>query len=183
MSSLLRRSQTLLRLHLTRAAIQCNYASRIHPIMFKVQAPTKINSIASQHFSTSSSSNITLSSHCPKDNVVTINFVNRKGEATIVEAAVNDTLLDVVVDNDLDVESFGVCEGTLGCSTCHVILEQKIFDLLEDTCSATCEEMDMLDLACGLTETSRLGCQVEISKDMEGCTVHVPKQVTDAREL
>lgn len=114
---------------------------------------------------------------------VTINFIDRKGEKSSVEAAIDDTLLDVVIDNDLELDSFGVCEGTLACSTCHVILDEPIFEILQKRCEPTSEEIDMLDLACGLTETSRLGCQVEIDKDMEGCAVYVPKESTDAREL
>lgn len=37
------------------------------------------------------------------------------------------------------------------------------------------EENDMLDLAFGLTETSRLGCQVKMSKELDGLVVQLPK--------
>jgi len=40
---------------------------------------------------------------------------------------------------------------------------------------ATDDENDMLDLAFGLTETSRLGCQVEMSKDLDGLVVRLPQ--------
>ncbi len=33
---------------------------------------------------------------------------------------------------------------------------------------------DMLDLAFGLTETSRLGCQVKMTKDLDGLVVKLP---------
>ncbi|XP_039272136.2 adrenodoxin-like [Styela clava] len=122
-------------------------------------------------------------STCLAEDKISLNFVDRKGETTVVKAAPYDTILDVVIDNDLDIESFGVCEGTLGCSTCHVVLEDKTFNFLEESCPPTAEEFDMLDLACGLTETSRLGCQVEITKDMEGCTIKVPKEAIDARDF
>jgi ferredoxin-2, mitochondrial len=36
------------------------------------------------------------------------------------------------------------------------------------------DENDMLDLAFGLTETSRLGCQVKINKELDGIRVHLP---------
>jgi len=36
------------------------------------------------------------------------------------------------------------------------------------------DENDMLDLAFGLTETSRLGCQVKMSKEMDGLEVKLP---------
>ena len=55
-------------------------------------------------------------------------------------------------------DGFGACEGTLACSTCHLIFKDEDFKRLEE--EATDEELDMLDLAFGLTDTSRLGCQV-----------------------
>jgi len=36
------------------------------------------------------------------------------------------------------------------------------------------DENDMLDLAFGLTETSRLGCQVTMSKELDGLRVKLP---------
>ena len=36
------------------------------------------------------------------------------------------------------------------------------------------DENDMLDLAFGLTETSRLGCQVTMSKELDGLVVKLP---------
>ena len=49
---------------------------------------------------------------------------------------------------------------------------------LDDVCE---DELDMLDLAFGLTETSRLGCQVDVVKGMDGMVVNVPSGTNDAR--
>lgn len=46
---------------------------------------------------------------------------------------------------------------------------------------ATDEELDMLDLAYGLTDTSRLGCQVCMTKELDGLEVRVPEGVNDQR--
>lgn len=62
----------------------------------------------------------------------------------------------------------GACEGVCACSTCHVILEEETFDALDDPSE---EEEDMLDQAFGLTPTSRLGCQVELTQAMDGMKV------------
>jgi ferredoxin-2, mitochondrial len=40
---------------------------------------------------------------------------------------------------------------------------------------ATDDENDMLDLAFGLTETSRLGCQVQMSEELDGLVVKLPQ--------
>jgi ferredoxin-2, mitochondrial len=40
---------------------------------------------------------------------------------------------------------------------------------------ASDDENDMLDLAFGLTETSRLGCQVHMTKELDGLVVKLPQ--------
>lgn len=66
----------------------------------------------------------------------------------------------------------GACGGSCACSTCHVIIEDPdLFDKMEEPSD---DENDMLDLAFGLTETSRLGCQVPMSKDLDGMVVRLP---------
>ena len=67
----------------------------------------------------------------------------------------------------------GACDHSLACSTCHVVLEQEVFSELD---AVDDEEMDMLDLAFGLEDTSRLGCQVKVSKLLEGRKVTLPTE-------
>ncbi|XP_069747421.1 adrenodoxin [Narcine bancroftii] len=110
---------------------------------------------------------------------VKINFINRDGEKLKAEGKLCDSLLDVVIENNLDIDGFGACEGTLACSTCHLIFEESIYKKLD---CITDEEMDMLDLAYSLTDTSRLGCQICLKKWMDGMTVEVPSEVSDARQ-
>ncbi|XP_040525285.1 adrenodoxin-like protein 2, mitochondrial [Gallus gallus] len=109
---------------------------------------------------------------------VTVHFINRDGERLTTTAKEGESLLEVVVNQNLAIDGFGACEGTLACSTCHLIFEKDVFQKLD---AISDEEMDMLDLAYGLTETSRLGCQVRIKKLMDGLTVRVPVEVSDIR--
>ncbi|XP_028998898.1 adrenodoxin-like [Betta splendens] len=113
------------------------------------------------------------------DNKVTIHFINRDGEKVTVKGSSGDTLLDVVINEDLDFDGFGACEGTLACSTCHLIFDEEVYKKLG---RVTDEEMDMLDLAYGLTETSRLGCQICLTKSLDGMVARVPESVTDIRQ-
>jgi len=110
---------------------------------------------------------------------VSVTFVKPDGSKATAKTKVGENLLDIVIDNDVDIDGFGACEGTLACSTCHVILEQEDFARLPD--EPTDEELDMLDLAYGLTDTSRLGCQVCMSKELDGLVVRVPEGVNDQR--
>lgn len=88
---------------------------------------------------------------------------------TEVEALVGLSILEVAHNNDIDLE--GACEGSLACATCHVVLEEKIYNSLEEPEEA---EEDMLDLAFGLTHTSRLGCQIILTKELDGMRVILP---------
>lgn len=66
----------------------------------------------------------------------------------------------------------GACGGSCACSTCHIIVDDNdMYDRMEEPDD---DENDMLDLAFGLTETSRLGCQVKMSKDLDGLVVRLP---------
>ncbi|XP_023251186.1 adrenodoxin, mitochondrial [Seriola lalandi dorsalis] len=113
------------------------------------------------------------------ENKVTVHFINRDGEKISVKGSPGDSLLDVVINEDLDFDGFGACEGTLACSTCHLIFDEEVYKKLGPV---TDEEMDMLDLAYGLTDTSRLGCQICLSKTLEGMVARVPESVADIRQ-
>ncbi|KAL8191022.1 UNVERIFIED_CONTAM: Adrenodoxin, mitochondrial [Gekko kuhli] len=110
---------------------------------------------------------------------ITVHFITRDGDKLTAQGKVGDSLLDVVVDNNLDIDGFGACEGTLACSTCHLIFEEDVFKKLD---VITDEELDMLDLAYGLTETSRLGCQICLQKSLNNMVVRVPESSADARQ-
>ncbi|KAJ8705791.1 hypothetical protein PYW08_012837 [Mythimna loreyi] len=110
---------------------------------------------------------------------VKVTFIFHDGKRLETQANVGDSILDVVVNNDLNIEGYGACEGTLTCSTCHVVLKQEDYDKLPD--EACDEERDMLDLAYGLTDTSRLGCQIILTKDMDGLEIQIPETINDAR--
>ena len=94
-----------------------------------------------------------------------------KGEKKEFNVPVGTTVLEAAHNNDIDLE--GACEGSLACSTCHVVVEKEFYDRLE---TPTEDEEDMLDLAFGLTPTSRLGCQIIMTKELDGLTLVVPDE-------
>jgi ferredoxin, 2Fe-2S len=96
-------------------------------------------------------------------------FIEADGSRREVEAPLGDTVLQVARRHDIDIE--GACEGSLACSTCHVIVDPEWYDLLKE---ASEEEEDMLDLAFNLTRTSRLGCQIIITEELDGLIVRLP---------
>jgi 2Fe-2S ferredoxin len=98
-----------------------------------------------------------------------ITFVNKDGTRKEVEAPLGLSVLEIAHQNNIDLE--GACEGSLACSTCHVVVEADWFDMLPE---ASEDEQDMLDLAFGLTHTSRLGCQIIMTEELDGLVVRLP---------
>uniref|UniRef100_A0A7S2TNB4 2Fe-2S ferredoxin n=1 Tax=Lotharella oceanica TaxID=641309 RepID=A0A7S2TNB4_9EUKA len=98
-----------------------------------------------------------------------------EGEPFEATARIGQSILEAAHDNEVELE--GACDAQLACSTCHVILPQEVYDSLEEPCE---EELDMLDLAMDVHDTSRLGCQVKLTKEMEGMEIVVPQSL-DAR--
>ena len=96
-------------------------------------------------------------------------FIEPNGNEKTIEAENGLSILEVAHNNGIDLE--GACEGSLACSTCHIIVEKSFFDDLPDPSD---EEEDMLDLAFGLTHTSRLGCQIIVDEKLEGMKVKIP---------
>jgi ferredoxin len=101
---------------------------------------------------------------------IQITFLQPDETLKTVDAKVGESFLQVAHRHDINLE--GACEGVCACSTCHLIFPHEIFDELPE---ASEDEEDMLDMAFGLTETSRLGCQIIVDKSMDGITVEMPK--------
>ena len=151
---------------------------------------------------------------------IKVHFKDSKGNLLkTVEGNEGDSLLDIAHEHDVDLEgvyprvrpsrtdhlpvssNVGACEGSVACSTCHVILTPEDYDLLPEPED---DENDMLDMAFGLTDTSvaftllpvqisfisllscvydrfltnhcrsRLGCQVKLTKELDGITATLP---------
>lgn len=98
-----------------------------------------------------------------------ITFVYTDGNEQTFDAPLGISLLEVAHKNKVPLE--GACEGSLACSTCHVVIDEAFYSQLPP---ATDDEEDMLDLAFGLTHTSRLGCQIMVTDALDGLRVMLP---------
>ena len=98
-----------------------------------------------------------------------ITFTTADGKDQTFDAPVGISVLEVAHQNKIPLE--GACEGSLACSTCHVVVNEAWYDKLAE---ASEDEEDMLDLAFGLTHTSRLGCQIMMSDALDGLHVSLP---------
>jgi 2Fe-2S ferredoxin len=103
-------------------------------------------------------------------------FVEKNGAEREVDAPLGLSVLEIAHANDVDIE--GACEGSLACSTCHVNVDPAWYPKLA---KATEDEEDMLDLAFGLTATSRLGCQIVMTPALDGLRVKLPASTRNAQ--
>ena len=128
----------------------------------------------------------------PED-IVNIVYVDMDGNRTEVAGAVGDNALYLAHRHGINLE--GACEASLACSTCHVILSDEFYDKLYDVehpemaegqCGFVENELagemmepsdredDLLDIAFDLQPTSRLGCQIILTKELEGMELTLP---------
>jgi len=98
-----------------------------------------------------------------------LTFIDTEGKSNTFDVPNGISVLEAAHKNKIDLE--GACEGSLACSTCHVIVDPKYFSMLDE---ASESEEDMLDLAFGLTHTSRLGCQIIMDDSLDGLVVSLP---------
>ena len=104
-------------------------------------------------------------------NVTKLVFVNSDGNEKSIEAENGLSLMEVARDHDLGIE--GTCGGSISCCTCHVIIDKDWFPVVG---APNPDEEDMLDLAVDLQPTSRLGCQIEVTPELDGLIVNIPNE-------
>lgn len=100
-----------------------------------------------------------------------ITYIEFDGTEHTVTADNGISLMQVAVDNEvpgIDAD----CGGGCACATCHVFIEG---DWREKTGEAETMESSMLQLAEGVTEDSRLSCQITVDDSLDGLTVRMPE--------
>jgi 2Fe-2S ferredoxin len=100
----------------------------------------------------------------------TITFVYPDGTRKTVDAPVGLSVLEIAHKNDI-YELEGSCGGSCACATCHVVVDEKDFGKLN---APTEQEEDMLDMAFNVKKTSRLGCQIKMTEELDGLVLYLP---------
>jgi 2Fe-2S ferredoxin len=104
-------------------------------------------------------------------------FLEKNGARKEISTSSKTTLLHIAQANDIEME--GACEGSMACSTCHVIVADEWYGKLPDASEA---EADMLDLTYGVSRTSRLACQILVTDELDGLTVRLPASTRNMME-
>jgi len=105
-----------------------------------------------------------------EDEVVNVTFVTKEKKRFPVRGKVGDNLLYLA--HRYHVEMEGACEASLACTTCHVYVDDEFYKRLPE---AVEKEEDLLDMAPFLQPNSRLGCQIVLSKELEGAVFTLPQ--------
>jgi len=103
--------------------------------------------------------------------MITVNFINSKGELKSVNAVEGETLMECAKKNDIH-EIEAECGGGCSCATCHVYIDKDWVDKIDE---ASEMEEDMLDFALNVQDNSRLSCQIKLEANLDGLTVRTPE--------
>jgi 2Fe-2S ferredoxin len=100
-----------------------------------------------------------------------VHFIAFDGTPHEVDVPSGTSLMRAATDNAVPGID-GDCGGQAACATCHLFIEPP---WAARTGTRSAIEEDMLNFTSGLRDTSRLGCQVRISDELDGIVVHLPE--------
>ncbi|MGB4106555.1 MAG: 2Fe-2S iron-sulfur cluster-binding protein [Alphaproteobacteria bacterium] len=103
-----------------------------------------------------------------------ITFLQPDGSQQTINADENISIMHAAKENKIDgIE--GACGGCMACATCHVYIHPGwVMRVTAEDNEQSEEEIDMLDTASDIRETSRLGCQIKLTDALDGLIVALP---------
>lgn len=103
-----------------------------------------------------------------------ITFLLPDGTQRIVDAPENWSIMQIALEHKIPGIA-GTCGGSMACATCHVYIHPDwAARVAAQDNEQSAEEIDMLDLAFDVRDTSRLGCQVKVNTALGGLIVALP---------
>ncbi|WP_373080900.1 2Fe-2S iron-sulfur cluster-binding protein [Zhongshania sp.] len=103
--------------------------------------------------------------------MIKINFIDHAGTTHEVDGTEGESLMCAAINN-LVPGIDGDCGGNCACGTCHIIVDADWASRLD---SRSSEESSLLQMTPDLQDSSRLACQVVITKELHGIVVNVPE--------
>ncbi|MEM9338948.1 MAG: 2Fe-2S iron-sulfur cluster-binding protein [Bacteroidota bacterium] len=100
-----------------------------------------------------------------------ITFITKTGDKHVLEAD-SGTIMELGVNNNIQGID-GECGGVCSCATCHVHVSKEYYSVVGEPEEI---EKDMLELDDHVTAYSRLGCQINISEDLDGIVLEVANE-------
>ena len=100
-----------------------------------------------------------------------VTFIEHNGTRHEVDAAPGLSLMEAAVNNSvpgIDAD----CGGACACATCHVHVDDTWLPKLG---AKDDMEMSMLDFAEGVSDNSRLACQITLTPELDGLVATLPE--------
>jgi len=104
---------------------------------------------------------------------IEVTFIQANGTAKTVEAQNNQSIMQAALEHKIaGIE--GICGGCIACASCHIHIPREWQSRVEKQDNEQSEEeTDMLDMAQNKQENSRLGCQIKLTKALNGLKIIV----------
>jgi 2Fe-2S ferredoxin len=106
---------------------------------------------------------------------VQVTIKTPSGAVRTIDAAVGTTLMEAAVDNGIE-GIVGECGGSCACATCHVKLTQEWYERVGPPGEM---EINTLYFRAHRRSTSRLSCQIVLSRSLSGLEAEVATDSTD----
>jgi ferredoxin len=101
-------------------------------------------------------------------NEITLTIIDREGQPHVLIAPTDMNMNIMEVCKSYELPVLGECGGMAMCATCQCYLESDHI-LAEQNDS----ELDMLDQAFFVKPNSRLGCQIQITEEIDGIVLRL----------
>ncbi len=98
-------------------------------------------------------------------------YVSDDGNMYEADVPIGNSVMNGAVENMID-GILGECGGVMSCATCHCYVDEK---WLDKTGTASDTELEMIEATSDPRPNSRLSCQIKVTEEMEGLTVHLPQ--------
>lgn len=100
-----------------------------------------------------------------------VTYISPDGDQQEVDVPVGTSVMEGAIDNMID-GILAECGGSCTCATCHVYVDKAWLDKVGEAGEF---EQDLLDMVMDPEDNSRLACQIEITDELDGLVVRLPK--------
>lgn len=100
-----------------------------------------------------------------------VTYISPDGDRQEVDVPVGNSVMEGAIDNMID-GILAECGGSCTCATCHVYVDRAWLDKVNEAGEF---EQDLLEMVMDPEDSSRLACQIEITEELDGLVVHLPK--------
>lgn len=102
-----------------------------------------------------------------------LTYISHAGETRQVSVPIGDSVMEGAIKNGID-GIVAECGGACQCATCHVYVDEAFLGLLNPMQE---DEDEMLNTTASERRTnSRLGCQIPVTKKLDGLIVRTPER-------